>query len=68
MNRLFLNKSLFREEFIKAAIFDYKKLASISLLNKDQYYVCLFNSCKYDYELTIHEFENYVIGLNAKGL
>ena len=68
MNKLYFNKSLFREEFIKTAILDYKSLANISLLNENQYYVCIFDRCNYDIELTTHEFENYVIGLTAKGL
>lgn len=68
MNRLFLSKLLYEEEYIRKAIFDYQNLTTISLSDENTHFVCTFENCKYTVDLTIREFENYVIDLCAKGL
>lgn len=68
MNKLFLRKLLYEEEYIKKAIIDYQNLTAIYLSEENTHFVCTFENCKYNVDLTIREFENYVIGLCAKGL
>ena len=68
MNKLFLRKLLYEEEYIRKAIIDYQNLTTIYLSEENTNFVCTFENCKYNVDLTIREFENYVIGLCAKGL
>lgn len=68
MNKLFLSRLLYKEECIRKAIIDYQNLTTISLIKENQYFVCVFEKCKYNIDLTVHEFENYLISLCAKGL
>lgn len=63
-----LKKELFAIKAIQKATFDYRELADIQVYEVEDYVICEFKNCVYDYETTKKEFENYVIGLcNQKG-
>lgn len=63
-----LKKELFAIKAIQRATFDYRELADIQVYEVEDYVICEFKNCVYDYETTKKEFENYVIGLcNQKG-
>lgn len=68
MNRLRLNRILYKKETIIKAIDDFNELASINLNINEHYYICEFNSCYYDSHQTINEFENYLIDLSNKDI
>jgi len=63
MNKLFLSRELYSVAYIKQAIEAFFELSEITLENIDDYFVCIFNSTKYETEITIKEFENYLIDL-----
>lgn len=65
-NKLFLTKEIYGLENIKQAINDYNNLAVIELKEDENYFYCTFNETYYDLDLTINEFENYLIGLTYK--
>ena len=65
-NRLFLIKEIYCLEKIKQAINDYKNLAVIELKEDENYYYCDFKETYYALNLTVNEFENYLIGLTYK--
>lgn len=65
-NRLSLSKEIYRIDNIKKAVDDYQKLASIVISEDENYFYCVFEETIYDVNLTINEFENYVIGLMNK--
>lgn len=67
MNKLKLSKSLYKIEIIIKAIDAFNDLSLIKLDITGNYYICEFNSCYYDVEQTINEFENYLIDLSNKG-
>lgn len=67
MNKLELSKFLYKREIIIKAINDFGELALITLDTKENYYICVFNSCYYDVQQTVDEFENYLIDLSSKG-
>ena len=63
-----LKKELFTIKAIQRAAFDYRKLGDIQVYEVEDYVICEFKNCVYDYETTKSEFEYYVIGLcNQKG-
>lgn len=61
-NRLCLNKEIYCIDNIKQAIVDYQKIASIDVCEDEKHFYCDFKETLYDVDLTINEFENYVIG------
>lgn len=63
MDELHLCKEIYSNENISNAIVAYKGLASISLFDCGNYWSLSFSDCKYDNTRTVHEFENYLIGL-----
>ncbi len=65
-NRLCLTKKIYCLEKIKQAIDDYKNIAVIELKENHDYYYCDFKETYYALDLTINEFENYLIGLTYK--
>lgn len=68
MNRLEINKEIYELNNVQKAINDYSELAKIVLYQKDNYYILDFDNCVYDFNITIKEFENYLIDLsNIKG-
>ena len=62
-NILILDKDIFAYKAINSAISDYSELAKISFTSEEGSYYLKFINCIYDVTLTIHEFENYLIGL-----
>lgn len=60
-----MNKEIFREENIQTAINAYKKIAQITYVENNVYWILEFRKCKYDEQVTEHEFENYLIGLEC---
>ena len=63
MKKVKINRSIYSEETITAAIKAYQNHAVISAKIKDDYAVLTFWKCRYDEDLTIKEFENYMIGI-----
>ncbi len=60
---LLLSDELYNESAIRQAIADYAQLCKVSYMHTAQYYVLVFQRCKYDKALTISEFCNYVLDL-----
>lgn len=68
MNRLNISKIIFDENKVLTAIKEYSQLVEIVKFEDTEYYILEFNNCKYDVELTMAEYENYLIDLtNDKG-
>ena len=65
---LYSGFSVYYKWAFQKAIIDYQNLTAIYLSEENTHFVCTFENCKYNVDLTIREFENYVIGLCAKGL
>lgn len=63
MKKVKINCSIYSEKTIQAAIQAYQNHAVISAKFKDNYAVLTFWKCRYDEDLTIKEFENYMIGI-----
>lgn len=51
---------------IKKACGDFKGLADISVVVEERYYRVRFRNCNYPEQITMNEFENYIIDLMAK--
>lgn len=65
--KLLLNKDLYGRAAILAAIQQYHGLALIRVHEKGNHWECTFSDCKYDMQVTMKEFENYVIDMiNAR--
>ncbi|MBR3354526.1 MAG: HxsD-like protein [Oscillospiraceae bacterium] len=61
------NKSIYgSQKLFWKAIEAYSSLVSIRMSEDDQYYYCSFSDFKYEAELTINEFNNYVLLLMQK--
>ena len=65
MSRLYLSKEIFMKRMIEKAINDYSSLTCISVVEETKYWVLYFQKCRYGPELTMKEFENYLIGIEA---
>lgn len=63
MKKIILNNDIFSYDSIDKAIQAYKKIALIRKKCDGNKVVLTFWKCKYDEELTIKEFENYLIGI-----
>lgn len=61
MVKLLLSTEIYSEKNIKEACDVYKDFAKIKMKRKGIYIELIFNSCKYDSNVTIKEFENYLI-------
>ena len=62
------HKELYSKEVIAKAVNDYSEIADIFVKNKEKYWQCLFQNCRFETEQTIREFENYMIDLlNVRG-
>ncbi len=62
-----LNKDLYDKAVILSAIQQYHELALIQVHEKGNHWECIFSDCKYDIQITMKEFENYVINIiNAR--
>ncbi len=62
MIKLELNADIYSESNIKQTISVYKNYAVIKLKKRENRWVLTFRKCRYDEQLTVKEFENYLIG------
>lgn len=64
---LLLNKELYDRDKVLYAVKQYNRLAAIKVIDKKTHWECRFSGCKYEPELTMKEFENYIINIeNAR--
>lgn len=63
MIRLNVNTDIYSTDNILKAVDAYRNLAKIQISRKRQIIKIVFWNCKYDEEITVREFENYLIGL-----
>lgn len=63
MNRLYLSEDVYSEESIKETCAVYKEYAHIEMKRENLHIELIFSRCKYDPDLTIKEFENYLINV-----
>ena len=59
MVKLLLSTEIYSEKNIKEICDAYKDFAKIKVKRKSIYIELIFNSCKYDPNVTVKEFENY---------
>ena len=63
MKKIKFNRSIYSNETIEKTRMAYKNHAVTTVIYKQEYAIITFLKCKYDEELTIKEFENYMIGV-----
>ena len=63
MKRLKLNNDIFSLKSIGIAKEAYSELATIAVIQGRRNTELIFTNCKYGEDLTVKEFENYLIGL-----
>lgn len=63
MSRLILKKEIYSVKSIETAILAFRDIASITFFDQAPQFILQFSNCKADMDLTIKEFENYLIGL-----
>ena len=63
MVKLLLSTEIYSEKSIKETCDAYKDFAKIKVKRKSIYIELIFNSCKYDPNVTVKEFENYLINI-----
>lgn len=56
-----LSKEIYPMEEINHVVKEYQKLTHIRVIDREQYWDCIFYACMYDEEQTAAEFENYLI-------
>lgn len=61
MVKLLLSTEIYSEKNIKETCDVYKDFARIKMKRKNNHIELIFNSCKYDPNVTVKEFENYLI-------
>ena len=61
MVKLLLSAEIYSEKNIKETCDVYKDFARIKMKRKNNNIELIFNSCKYDSNITVKEFENYLI-------
>lgn len=61
MIKLLLSTDIYSDTNIKKTCNAYRGFADIKIMKKDSYYELTFENCKYDPDITIKEFENYLI-------
>lgn len=61
MVKLLLSTEIYSEKNIKEICDVYKDFARIKMKRKNNHIELIFNSCKYDPDITVKEFENYLI-------
>ena len=66
MNELRLKNELYSMPNIRQSILAFSDIATISVFEKDEAYICTISECRYDIEETVGEFENYLIDLSYK--
>ena len=66
MGNLILNNDIYSALNIRIASDAFSGLCSVTVEKVPGSALLVFTSCKYDEDRTIHEFENYLIGLENK--
>lgn len=61
MVKLLLSTEIYSENNIRNTCDAYKDFAKITIKRKGTYIELIFNDCRYDQNLTMKEFENYLI-------
>ena len=67
-NELLISSEIFSCEILRAAVQAYNGLARIQVEQTAENWLLTFHECRYDVELTIHEFSNYLINLASVSL
>jgi hypothetical protein len=63
MKAIRFNKSIYSLKAIKTTIRVYKDYADINVTEEGDNIVITFSNCKYETNQTMHEFENYLVGM-----
>lgn len=63
MSELLLDKEIYPIGMIEKAIHAYEALSEIKYKNSEKYHILEFAKCRYDENLTMKEYENYVLDL-----
>lgn len=61
MTKLLLSTDIYSYANIMETCEAYREFADIKIEEMDSYYELTFDDCKYDPDITIKEFENYLI-------
>lgn len=68
-NKLFLNKYIYDYKSVDKSINAFGQIASISICDDEEYWICIFHKTKAPMLKTILEFENYLIAItNQRGM
>ena len=67
-SELLINSEIFTDKVLNAAVQAYSELADIQIEQQQQDWCITFQNCRYDAELTKHEFSNYLIDLSSVSL
>lgn len=65
MSELCISKRIYSEYSLRQAIRAYSSFAAISFEEQADYWSLHFSNCVYDASVTVQEFENYIIGVEA---
>lgn len=65
-NCLQLNKDIYSRDIIEKVSEVYAQMCDVQIVEKDTFFECRFFNTITDMELTMKEFENYLIGLSRK--
>ena len=65
MNELLISKYMFEEISLLQAIKAYSDISKITFSENGEFWILVFSNCTYGIERTIHEFENYLICVEA---
>lgn len=63
MKTLLINRSIYSDRSIRAALETYADYAAAAVEYTPQYAIVTFSECKFDQDQTVKEFENYMIGM-----
>ncbi len=66
MKKVKLNKIFYQEADIKKTIDAFSKIACIKYCDKDEFFSLEIEESKFDPDVTLMEFENYLIALSNK--
>ena len=61
-----LSKEFYTKNIIEKVIKDYSEICNVRLIEEEKYYNCIFIDTIMDAEITMKEFEDYLIGLTRK--
>ena len=61
MVKLLLSTEIYSEKNIRNTCDAYKDFAKINMKRRGAYIELIFNDCRYDQNITVKEFENYLI-------